>query len=180
MRFYEPLSGSSVSYLLTPSHPSFPVTADNRTFRVWWWVFGLSSAVFKLSPGIWSRRWGTSRSPQLYFRNVLKLINQEINLSSRLSDLGPSLAYQHLFAFNLHCFRREKNQKASLRHSVFRPPSSLHGPNVFVNGCHIYIWASSGSCEERRVMNPPVKKPHCRQTGWQRRKQGTSSFVLLD
>ena len=108
VKFSEPLSRSSVSFLLSPSHASFLIIVDNRTFRMWW-VFSLFSAISKLSHGIWSKRWGTQGDLSfLYLHNALKLINQENNLSSRLSDPMTSLAYQHLFALNICCFRRGK------------------------------------------------------------------------
>lgn len=81
-------------------------------------VFGLSPGVFKLSPGA-EGEVAQEILDFLHSYNILKLINREISLSTGLSAPGPSAAQQHLSALNNDCFRRDKSQKGSLRHSAF-------------------------------------------------------------
>lgn len=164
MRFYWPLWRSLVSYLLTASYDSFPVIVDIRIFRVYGFL-----ACLQCCP---AKSWHLEQKPQgalsfLPFHNILKLINQEIRLCSRLSAPLPSLAHQHLCIFNMHCFRREKkSERKSEVLSILTSFFFAWSQCFHINGWHMYIWTVPGNCEERRVMNPPVGKKKHKNIWW--------------
>lgn len=101
--------------------------------------------LWSLFSGVQAKSWDLEQKTQggiscLHFHNILKLINQEISLSLRLSASIPSLAHQHLFAFNINCFRSrgKTKQKESLRCLAFWPPF-FSAWSQYVHQCLTYI-----------------------------------------
>lgn len=92
-----------------------------------------------LFSGVQAKSWDLEQKTQgaiscLHFHNILKLINQEISLSSRLSASIPSLAHQHLFAFNINCFRSGGKNRTERKSEVLGILTFffLHGLNMFI------------------------------------------------